>query len=147
VKPLIEVLTFDGCPHAAATRELIGRVAAELEAQADVVVVDVPDQAAAATHRFLGSPTVRVDGRDMDVCPNPTLVMNLRRGDLPRGRVGETGREYVRTPARSSSFTLGGVQALTVLPGATTSLRERVQTSANTVCVSRLKSLQRCENE
>jgi hypothetical protein len=29
-----------------------------------------------------------------------------------------------------------------VLPGATTSLRERVQTSASTVCVSRLKSLQ-----
>jgi hypothetical protein len=31
--------------------------------------------------------------------------------------------------------------------GATTSLRERVQTSANTVCVARLKSLQRIESE
>ena len=59
MKPLIEVLTFDGCPHAEATRELIARVVAELEAEADVVVVDVPDQEAAATHRFLGSPTVR----------------------------------------------------------------------------------------
>jgi hypothetical protein len=66
VKPLIEVLTFDGCPHAAATRELVARVVAELDAEADVVLIDVPDQEAAATHRFLGSPTVRVNGRDVE---------------------------------------------------------------------------------
>ena len=66
MKPLIELLTFDGCPHAEATRELIARVVAELDAEADVVVVDVPDQEAAVTHRFPGSPTVRVDGRDVE---------------------------------------------------------------------------------
>jgi hypothetical protein len=62
----IELLYFDGCPsHEAFLPRLH-----ELLAQADV---DVPVQqrrvesdAAAQTERFLGSPTLRVDGVDID---------------------------------------------------------------------------------
>jgi len=98
VKPLIEVLTFDGCPHAAATRELIGRIVAELEADADVVLVDVPDQAAAVTHRFLGSPTVRVDGRDVEPGAErrDEVVFGCRVYRTDAGLSGRPGERWVR---------------------------------------------------
>ena len=65
-RPLIEVLTFPGCPHRDAAIALAARVCAQLGGAAEVRVVDIPDQPAAEQARFLGSPTIRVDGRDIE---------------------------------------------------------------------------------
>ena len=62
----VEVLTFEGCPNAAAARELVERVVAESRVEAEVAYADVPDPEAAGRLRFLGSPTIRVDGRDIE---------------------------------------------------------------------------------
>jgi hypothetical protein len=62
----IEVLTFEGCPNAQAARELVARVVADSGVEAEVEYVDVPDPEAAERLRFLGSPTIRVDGRDIE---------------------------------------------------------------------------------
>jgi copper chaperone CopZ len=63
---LVEVLVFDGCPNVeasvAAAREAIGLA----NVDADVRVVRVDGDDAAKRLRFLGSPTVRVDGRDVE---------------------------------------------------------------------------------
>lgn len=64
--PRVEILYFDGCPNHEATRELVERVAGELKLDAQPELVEVPDAEAARTMRFLGSPTVRVDGRDVE---------------------------------------------------------------------------------
>jgi hypothetical protein len=64
--PVVEVLTFEGCPHAQPALELVERVIDELGLDATVRRVDVPDLETAATHRFLGSPTIRVNGRDVE---------------------------------------------------------------------------------
>ena len=64
--PRIELLVFDGCPNAAPARELIGQVSASLALEPRVEVVVVPDAASAEHARFLGSPTIRVDGRDIE---------------------------------------------------------------------------------
>lgn len=64
--PVIEVLGFDGCPHTGPALELVGRVCAELELDADVRFVEVPDPGTADRLRFLGSPTIRVDGCDIE---------------------------------------------------------------------------------
>jgi hypothetical protein len=103
VKPLIEVLTFDGCPHAEATRELVARVVAELEA--DVVLVDVPDQEAAATHRFLGSPTVRVDGRDVEPGAErrDDVVLGCRVYRTDAGLSGRPDERWVRDAVSRAS--------------------------------------------
>ncbi|MFN8215095.1 MAG: hypothetical protein U0R71_00725 [Solirubrobacterales bacterium] len=62
----VELLYFDGCPHYEAVllalREELGR--AGLEAQLVLVRVETAEQA--ETERFLGSPTVRVDGADVE---------------------------------------------------------------------------------
>jgi hypothetical protein len=38
----------------------------QLGSAAEVRVIDIPDQPAAEQARFLGSPTIRVDGRDIE---------------------------------------------------------------------------------
>jgi hypothetical protein len=65
-QPLIEVLTYPGCPHRDAAIALAGRVCAQLGSAAEVRVIDIPDQPAAEQARFLGSPTIRVDGHDIE---------------------------------------------------------------------------------
>ena len=65
-RPHVEVLFFEGCPNHEAARELVGRVADDLGVDPEVTLVDVPDAEAAKRLRFLGSPTVRVDGRDVE---------------------------------------------------------------------------------
>ena len=65
-RPRVEILSFEGCPHREAARELVLRIAGDLGVDPEVTLVDVPDAAAAARLRFLGSPTIRVDGRDVE---------------------------------------------------------------------------------
>ena len=62
----IEVLIFEGCPHAAETIERVRQVVSRAGIATEVkpVVVATPD--AARRLAFLGSPTVRVDGIDID---------------------------------------------------------------------------------
>jgi hypothetical protein len=62
----IEVLTFDGCPNAKSAHALVDHVVADLGVQAEVASVRVPDPDAAERLRFLGSPTIRVDGSDVE---------------------------------------------------------------------------------
>jgi hypothetical protein len=64
--PAVEVLTFEGCPHAQPALDLVERVVAELGLDATVGRIDVPDLETAERHRFLGSPTIRVNGRDIE---------------------------------------------------------------------------------
>ena len=62
----IEVLFFDGCPKVDVA---VDRARAALKATgvpANVTVVRVRDDDEARRLRFLGSPTVRVDGEDVD---------------------------------------------------------------------------------
>jgi hypothetical protein len=75
-RPLIEVLYVRDCPHYAAALALVERVRAELGIDAELRTILIGDQAAAERARFPGSPTIRVDGRDVDVEPgSPTAGM------------------------------------------------------------------------
>lgn len=65
-RPRVEILYFDGCPNHEAARTLVERAAAELLIEPQIELVRVDDADGAAELRFLGSPTVRVDGRDVE---------------------------------------------------------------------------------
>lgn len=65
-RPSVEVLTFAGCPNAGPALALVERVSAELGIDADVQRIDVEDSDHAEALRFLGSPSIRVDGRDIE---------------------------------------------------------------------------------
>jgi hypothetical protein len=59
------VLYVEHCPCVSAALLLVRRVCAELGLDAQVRAILIPDQAAERA-RFLGSPTVRVAGRDVE---------------------------------------------------------------------------------
>lgn len=62
----VKVLTFQGCPNHRPTVELIREVASELHIEVELREVEVQDPEDAARLRFLGSPTVQVDGTDIE---------------------------------------------------------------------------------
>jgi hypothetical protein len=65
-RPRVEILYFDGCPNHEPARELVERLARQLRIEPEVRLVEVGSPEAAAELRFLGSPTVRVNGRDVE---------------------------------------------------------------------------------
>jgi hypothetical protein len=62
----IELLYLDGCPNHEALLAHVHDLVDEVEPAHDVVLRRIADDAAAQRERFLGSPTVRVDGRDIE---------------------------------------------------------------------------------
>ena len=60
------LLWFGGCPNHLEARELLEEVIAEAAPGTAIEEVEASDPAVAAALRFPGSPTIRVDGRDVD---------------------------------------------------------------------------------
>ncbi len=61
----VEVLYFDGCPTYEAATKTLRAVLAEEGVEAEVELVAVNTDEEAQRLRFPGSPTIRVDGRDL----------------------------------------------------------------------------------
>jgi hypothetical protein len=62
----VEVLYFDGCPNHEALLPHLRALLLAAGADAVIELVRVEDTDAAERERFLGSPTVRVDGEDVE---------------------------------------------------------------------------------
>lgn len=97
-EPVVEVLTFEGCPHAEPALELVRRVVAESGSRATVRRVDIPDAEAAAAHRFLGSPTIRVNGHDIEpgTGERAEYVLSCRVYRTEGGLKGEPDERWLR---------------------------------------------------
>ena len=62
----VEILYFSGCPNHAPTVDRVREVLEQEEASADMVELEVKDAVTAETVGFLGSPTIRIDGEDVE---------------------------------------------------------------------------------
>ena len=62
----VEVLYFEGCPNHAPVKEMVRRILEREKIQAEVRAIEVADEKTANSLRFLGSPSVRVDGVDIE---------------------------------------------------------------------------------
>lgn len=62
----VELLWFRDCPHHEAARRLLQGVIAEVAPGTPIEDVDAGDPEVAARVRFPGSPSIRIDGRDVD---------------------------------------------------------------------------------
>ena len=62
----VELLWFSDCPNRAAARRMLEEVVAEVAPGTPIRDVDATDSVVAERVRFPGSPTIRVDGRDID---------------------------------------------------------------------------------
>ena len=83
----IAFLFWDGCPSHPEARQLLNDVLAERGLDPEVRVREVFTQAAAEELRFPGSPTIRVDGEDVDpVSSSARPALNCRIYRKPDGR-------------------------------------------------------------
>jgi hypothetical protein len=99
----IELLYFDGCPN----HELLLPRLRELLAAADIsVAIDlrrVTDETQARRERFLGSPTVRVDGHDVEPGANQRedYGMKCRLYCTSTGLSGQPPLDWIRATLRA----------------------------------------------
>ena len=102
----IDLLYFDGCPNHLATTELVRDVVQALGLEASIREVEVRDAEEAARLRCFGSPTVQVNGQDVD--PEFRGRLDFSFSCRMYGRSGSPPRELVEqallegTPLRTS---------------------------------------------
>jgi hypothetical protein len=86
--PRIELLYWEGCPSHPEARQLVEEVLAELGLDATLELREVRTQQEAEAERFPGSPTIRVDGADVDPAgAGERPALNCRIYRRPDGRV------------------------------------------------------------
>ncbi len=62
----VELLWFSDCPNHADARRMLAEVIGEVAPGTPIADIDASDPTVAAQLRFPGSPTIRVDGRDVE---------------------------------------------------------------------------------
>jgi hypothetical protein len=104
-RPRVEILYFDGCPNHEPAHELVEQVAAELGLEAEIELVEVADAEAATRLRFLGSPSVRVDGRDVEpgAEERSDFVLSCRVYRSARGLAGQPEADWIRSALSEAS--------------------------------------------
>ena len=84
----IELLYWEGCPSHPEARDLLEEVLVARGLPVEVELREVTTDAEAAELRFPGSPTIRVDGRDVDPSgADSPPALTCRIYHLPDGRV------------------------------------------------------------
>jgi len=103
-----EVLTFAGCPNAQPAVDLVTRIINERGDDVDVVRIDVHDAAEAEALCFLGSPSIRIDGLDVEpgAAERTDYAYGCRVYRTPQGLSGLPSEGWIRTlledPSQSS---------------------------------------------
>ena len=94
----VEVLYVDGCPHHEPLLSRLGDLAAELGIDAAVELTRVESPEDAERERFLGSPTLRINGQDVD--PSATgrtdYALKCRLYAGPDGLSGNVPEPFIR---------------------------------------------------
>ncbi len=91
----IELLYFDGCPGHAELRDRLPRLLEQAGVDASIEEHRIDSEEHARRERFLGSPTLRVDGHDIDPSADSRNDYGLRC------RLNPSGEGLQRTPPDS----------------------------------------------
>lgn len=93
----VELLYFDGCPNHEALLPRLRELMDGADVSAQIMLRRVPDDAAAQRERFLGSPTVRIDGRDVEPGAEQRrdFGMKCRLYSTPAGLRGTPPEEWL----------------------------------------------------
>ncbi len=62
----IEVLYIEGCPHVSTTIDAVKKAMDQHAFTCPIIETKVEDQGMAVSIRFLGSPTIRINGLDIE---------------------------------------------------------------------------------
>ena len=99
----IEVLYFNGCPNHEQVLEHLPRLLKREGVAAEILLRRVPDVERAQHERFLGSPTIRVNGRGIDPGAGTRTDYGLkcRIYETPAGLTGMPPDEWILDALRA----------------------------------------------
>lgn len=94
---LVEILYFDGCPNHDRLLAHLPRLLEREGITARIVRRNVPDDGQAQRERFLGSPTIRINGRDVDpgAAERTDYGLKCRIYQTPAGLTGLPPDEWI----------------------------------------------------
>jgi len=100
----IELLYIADCPNSQPTIEVVQEVLREQGLPPDIIEIEISDAAQAAALSFPGSPTVRVDGKDVEPSGNlfPSYGVSCRTYFLDGRFEGMPRREWIRNAVLAS---------------------------------------------
>jgi hypothetical protein len=94
----IEVLYFKGCPNHVATMQILREALDSLGQQNQICEVEISSQAAAEAIRFVGSPSIRINGSDIELWARTAKSFGMSCRTYMNGsqRAGVPPRELIR---------------------------------------------------
>ena len=100
----VEIFYFSGCPNHGLAVDCVRQVLTEEDAPAEMVEVEVKDVATAQRIGFLGSPTVWVDGQDVEPAARAERAFGLSCRTYVDGgrRAGVPPPEWIRAAVREA---------------------------------------------
>jgi hypothetical protein len=100
----LELLYLPGCPNHGATADLVRCVLREEGVVAKIKEIPISDHEGAAAHAFRGSPTLRVNGQDIESAPSGQLRVGFAcRTYLVEGRTqGVPPRSWIELAIRAA---------------------------------------------
>ena len=101
----VRFLYYEDCPSHNLALERLREVMAEEDTPGEVKVVKVETEEQARELRFVGSPTIRVDGQDIDLPTESRYALTCRVYRLEDGRISplpakDMIRRALRSPAK-----------------------------------------------
>lgn len=101
----VEVLYFQGCPNHAPALERVRAVLADEGVSVNILQLEVNDTAKAESLGFLGSPTVRINGKDVEASEAVTgpVGLSCRTYMYGSAREGLPPVEVIRRAVRSAN--------------------------------------------
>jgi hypothetical protein len=104
----ITFLYFNGCPNSEPTLENLKTALAELNFDADLSIIEVKDPQQAASLGFLGSPSILVEGRDLETGRPPAgSAFSCIIYEIEGRRTGRLPKDYIKARLQSLAQTLG----------------------------------------
>lgn len=99
----IELLWFDGCPSYQRARDMLDQVLREENITAQIEMIQVSDDADALAKKFLGSPTIRLNGVDPFAEPGQeNYAMQCRVYRTSEGLKGTPTKEMLREAVKAN---------------------------------------------
>jgi len=94
---VIRVLSFAGCPNRKAAMQLAREVAQSASTPVPIDFVEITSHEQAMEMRFLGSPTIQVDGRDIEpgADAGSPVAFACRVYHTPDGQRGVPPRQWL----------------------------------------------------
>ncbi len=102
----VSFLYYEECPSHDLALERLREIMGEESVPDDIEVVKVESEEQAHELRFVGSPTIRVDGQDIDPPSDPRYALTCRAYRLEDNRISplpskDMIRRALRSPAKS----------------------------------------------